>query len=265
MKGIRFAVVAVVIVLAGMVAFSQGWIGPATQAQSVEKAKTAGLAQSALATDLMIPRTITVVGEGSVKIEPDVAHVNIGVETVDASVRVATDQASATMTRIMTALEKAGVAAKDMQTSGFSIWAERDYGPERTLEDETRYRVNNTLNIVIRDLDTVGAVIDAAIEAGANAIHGVSFSIAEPQPLEADARAKAIENARAKAAELATLNNVQVGEVISVSEVVGSGGGYLNSNFAYMEAAKVGLGGGAPISPGELELSMRLQVVYAIR
>jgi uncharacterized protein YggE len=265
MKGLSFAVMVVVIILAGLVAFGQGWIGPVAQAQSVEKVTPATAAVGTTQSDSGIPRTITVVGEGSVKIEPDIARVSIGVETVDTSVRVATDQASATMTRIMAALKAAGVVEKDMQTSGFSIWTERDYGPERTTGDEARYRVNNTLNIVVRDLDTVGAVIDAAIEAGANAIHGVSFSIAEPQALEAEARAKATENARAKAAELATLNDVEVGEVISVSEVVGSGGGYLNSNFAYMEAAKAGLGGGAPISPGELELSMRLQVVYAIR
>lgn len=265
MKRVTFALMAIVVILAGLVAFSQGWLGPVAQAQGVSKTNPAAVAASTTSSEPGIPRTITVVGEGLVKIEPDIARVSIGVETVDTSVRVATDQSSATVTRVMAALKEAGVAEKDMQTSGFSIWAERDYGPERVSEEETRYRVNNMLNIVIRDLDQVGTVIDAAIEAGANAIHGVSFSIAEPGALEAEARAKAIENARAKAAELATLNDVEVGQVISVSEVVGSGGGYLNSNFAYLESAKVGLGGGAPISPGELELSMRLQVVYAIR
>jgi len=253
MKRALWIVPVIAVVLVGLVAFSQGWL-PGRAAVSAETSTSA------------LPRAITVVGEGKVKIKPDIATVNIGVETVSATVKEATTQASQTMEAVMAALRAAGVDAKDMQTSGYSIWADRNYGPEGNSTETVRYRVNNNLQITIRDLDKVGVVIDAAIEAGANAIHGIQFSLAEPSAVEAEARAKAIENARAKAAELAELSGVQVGQVISVSEVVGQGGGYLNSNFAYLESAKMGMGGGADtITPGELELSMRLQVVYAIQ
>jgi uncharacterized protein YggE len=265
MKVLRVLLPLLVIATIGLVAFDRGWIGATTKAESSGSVASAASASEATEDTPQLPRTITVVGQGTIKIEPDIAQVTVGVETVDASVRVATDQTGRTMTQVMAALKAAGIAEKDMQTSGFSIWADRNYGPEGSSEEAARYRVNNNLNIVIRDMDEVGAVIDAAIEAGANTIHSVRFSVADSEPLEAEARAKAIEDAKARAAELAALNDLEVGQVVSVSEVVGSGGGYLNSNFAVLEAPKAGLGGAGPISPGELELSLRVQVVYAIR
>ncbi|MFH1085144.1 MAG: SIMPL domain-containing protein, partial [Chloroflexota bacterium] len=150
-------------------------------------------------------RAITVVGEGKVRIKPDIATVRIGVETVSGTVKEATTQASQTMERVLAALKAAGVDAKDMQTSGYSIWTDRNFGPEGRGKETVRYRVNSNLQITTRDLDKVGGVIDAAIEAGANAIHGIQFSLAEPAASGAEARAKAVESARTKAAELARL------------------------------------------------------------
>ena len=124
--------------------------------------------------------------------------------------------------------------------------------------------MNNNLGITVRELSKVGAVLDAAIGAGANSIQGVRFSLAEPEPLQSDARAAAVTNARAKAEELAELTGVTIGHVVSVSEVVGNGG-YYGSNFDSLNSLKMGMGGAGPITPGELELSLDLEVVYAIQ
>jgi uncharacterized protein len=210
-------------------------------------------------------RTITVVGEGTVKIKPDIARVSIGVETSGATVKVATTEAGEIMNKVIAALKQQGVTEQDMQTSGYNVWTERNMKPDGQPGETTTYRVNNMLTITIRKLDQVGQVMDAAIEAGANVIHSVTFALNDPKSIEAEARDKAITNALAKATELARLNEVQVGQVVSVSEVVGSGGGYYNSNFMDMQAARMGMGGGGPVAPGELELAMRLQVVYAIQ
>jgi len=210
-------------------------------------------------------RTITVVGEGTVHIKPDIAQAVIGIETIGESVGTATDEASTTMAAIMAALKAEGIAEKDMQTTGYSVWADRHSGPEGRLTNEPTYRVTNQINVTIRDLDAIGDLLDAAIEAGANSIHGIRFSLDEQGDLQEQAREMAAADARAKAAELAGLHEAQVGEVISISEVVGSGGGYYDSNFARMESASMGYGGSGPVSPGELELSLRLQVVYAMR
>jgi uncharacterized protein YggE len=127
-----------------------------------------------------------------------------------------------------------------------------------------RYRVSNNVQVTIRDLDNVGTILDAAVEAGANNIFGVDFALDDPSVVESEARQKAVEDARAKAEELATLNGVTLGDVVSVSEVVGLGGGYYMGNFSEQAMMRMGGGGGAPIAPGELELTMQLQVIYAM-
>jgi uncharacterized protein YggE len=208
-------------------------------------------------------RTITVIGEGTVRIQPDVARANFGVEVVSSSVREALDENQATMDAVLATLREMGIEERDIQTTGFTIFAER-FGPEGPLPPEqVNYRVSNNVTVVIRDLENIGNVIDATVEAGANNIYGIEFRVDDPSPYESEARASAIEDAQAKAQELAELTGVSIGPVVSVSEVIASGG-YFASNFAQAARGDMGGGGATPISPGELELTMQLQVSYAI-
>ncbi len=213
-----------------------------------------------------LPRTITVVGEGKVTIKPDVARSQIGVEVVKPTVQEASAEAQDVMQTVLDALKTAGVAEKDIQTSGYNIWVERRPATEGKTQDEVLYHVTNQVQVVIRDLDSVGEVLDAAIEAGANNIYGVTFGLDNTTKAKSEARAKAIADGEAKAEELATLNGVKLGDIMQVSEVIGSGGGYY-TGFSENVAAARGLGGGGagPISPGELELAMTLQLVYALQ
>jgi len=210
-------------------------------------------------TSTSLPRTITVVGEGTVRIEPDVAEASIGVEVMGDAVKDASADAEATMNAVIAALRKQGIASKDIQTSSYSIWTERSYGSELRADSPVIYRVNNSVTVKIRDLTAVGDVLDAVIEAGANNINGVTFGVADPAPLAAEARRLAAENARTRAEELAALHGVTVGEVVSISEVMGGG---VLPNFQRAAAESVALGG--PVAPGELELTAQLQVIYAI-
>jgi uncharacterized protein len=208
-----------------------------------------------------MPGTITVVGEGKVTLEPDIAHVTIGVETVTNTVIEASDENSAAVQAVIDALKAQGISEDDLQTSGFSIYAER-FGPEGPLADtDVRYHVTNNVMVTIRELDNVGPILDAAIEAGANNIYGIDFALDDPSTVEADARSAAVEDAKTKAEELAQLNGLTLGNVVSVSEVVGSNGGYYAGNFA-QQARAMG-GGGTPVSPGQLDLVMQLQITYA--
>jgi len=209
------------------------------------------------------PGTITVVGEGKVRIKPDIARAQIGVEVLMDSVKAASEANKERLEAVLAALEGQGIAAADIQTSGFSVYAER-FGYDGPLpDDQTNYRVSNNVNVIVRDLDTLGTVLDAAIEAGANNIYGVEFSLEDPSIIESAARESAVADAQAKAEELAGLTNTTVGTVVSISEVIGNGGGFYSSNFA--EAARgMGGGGSTPVSPGELELIMQLQITYAI-
>jgi uncharacterized protein len=219
-----------------------------------------------------VPGTVTVVGEGSVSIDPDIANTTIGVEVVEPTVQEAVSQAREMMDAVIAALQEAGVAEEDLQTSGFNIWAERNYGGPMPMESEgtndnaeqVRYHVSNNVQVTVRDLENIEGVLDAAIQAGANNIYGVNFSLSDPTVIESDARAEAVENARTKAEELAGLTGTEVGGVVSISEVVGQGGGYFGGNFA--QASRDGLGGGGagPIAPGQLKMTMQLQITYEL-
>jgi uncharacterized protein YggE len=216
-----------------------------------------------MGTDLT--RHITVVGEGRVRMRPDIAQTNIGVEVVADSVKEASSQVEETMNAVISAMAELGVEEKDIQTSGYNVWVERPYGPEGPQpEAAPLYHVSNNVSVTVRNLDNLGTVLDAAIEAGANNVFGVTFSVADPNPFQSQAREQAVTNARSKAEELAALNNVQVGQLISVSEVIAGGGPLLFGDFRAAAAEGLG-GGGGPIAPGELELTIQLQVTYAIQ
>ena len=208
-----------------------------------------------------LPRTITVVGEGQVSASSDIAIAYIGVQVSDPVAKVATEKAAQDMKAVLTALKGEGIAEKDIQTSYYNVYVDRPYGPQGP-GSEALYQVSNNVQVTIRDLDKLTNILGAAIEAGANNINSVEFRLSDTSKLQSEARAKAVENAKATAEELASLNGLAVGEVISVSEVVESGAYYV-SEQAY---AATGLGGGGagPLSPGDVSVSAQLQITYAI-
>jgi hypothetical protein len=122
--------------------------------------------------------------------------------------------------------------------------------------------VNNQVNVIVRDVTKLGDVLDKVVAAGANNVYGVNFGVDDTTKLQSDARAQAFADAKARADSLAKLAGVTLGEVVSVSEVIGNAGPMLES--ARMSVAS-GLGGGAPIQPGELQVNLSIQVTFAIK
>lgn len=215
---------------------------------------------------LNITRTITVIGTGNVEASPDQAQVTIGVETSNTSVRNAVDENNRQMEAVIDALQNQGIPARNIQTSGFNIFSETPPpGPEPQATQEvtptTRYHVTQQVNVVITDLDTVSDVLDAAIDAGANNIFGVNFTIGNPESLRAQAQRRAMQDALRSAENLAQLANVTLGGVVSISEVISGPGGP-----SPLRAAAEGLGGGGPpIQSGQLTFTQQLQVTFSIR
>ena len=204
---------------------------------------------------------ITVVGQGTAYGQPDQATVVVGVETFAATVAEATTQNQTTLDNVMAALTAAGIAAEDIQTTNYSLYAEQTYG-ENGPTGIAGYRVSNQVNVKIRDIALISDVLAAVTEAGANAIYGVNFSVADPAALEAEARALAMQDAANRAASLAELGDVSLGEITVISEVVGTpimpyGGG----GFAMEQAASAAPG----ISPGQLSYQVQVQVTYGIQ
>lgn len=239
-------------------------------------------------------RSITVVGQGEAKGKPDIARTSLGVEAVAPTVQEAMNQTTAKMNAIIDALKKNGVAEKDIKTANFSISMERPYNeavpvpppyisplpaaapgkpgtkaavpaapaapaaPVPQVPPAT-YRVNNTVEIVVRDVAKTGAILQAAVDAGANNVWNVSFGLDDMRPLEADARAKAVEDARARAEALAKLEGLTLGKVISVSEVIGRG-----ISPIPMFSAEAKFGGGPSLAIGEASVGMSVEVVFGL-
>jgi uncharacterized protein YggE len=236
--------------------------------------------------------TITVVGQGEATAKPDLAMATFGVEVLAPKVADASAQAAARMNQILATFKRSGIAEKDIQTSNFSVTREQQPediapppvaapagpapkgapaptivpppypAPQRLVEV---YRVSNTVAVKIRDLKQVGAVLDAAIAAGANNIHGIQFALDNPDALEAQAREKAAADARSKAEALAKLQGVSLAGVVSIDETPGDGMPVPFAPRAAMWAAKGMAESGTPASPGEVSLSAQVQVVYALK
>ena len=203
---------------------------------------------------------VTVVGQGTAYGQPDQATVVVGVESFAATVAEATTQNQTTLDNVMAALAAAGIAAEDIQTTNYSLFAEQTYG-ENGPTGIAGYRVSNQVNVKIRDIALVGDVLAAVTEAGANAIYGVNFSVADPAALEAEARALAMQDAANRAASLAELGNVALGDITVISEVVGTPVMPLGGGYAMEQAASAAPG----ISPGQLSYQVQVQVTYSIQ
>jgi len=239
-------------------------------------------------------RGITVNGVGEAKAPPDIARTNIGVEVRSSTVEEATNQANQRMASIVNALRQLGIADKDLRTHSFSISFEQPPEPPVPMphtesapaESTARgrqvapaqagaapaptppaavargyYRASNMLEVTVRDLDKAGRVLQAATDAGANNVWGISFELEDPQPLLAKARVEAVAHAKQNAEALAKLSGVKLGDIVSVSEGGGSQGPVPPMFRMQAEAAQ---GGDVPIERGEVTVSQQVQLVYAL-
>jgi len=208
-----------------------------------------------------IPGSVTVVGQGTAYGQPDRATVVVGVETFAPTVSEATAQNQESLEGVMAALEEAGIPAGDIQTTNYSLYAEQIYG-DRGAEGIAGYRVSNQVNVTIRDISQVGDVLEAVTEAGANAIYGINFSVADLAALEEEARAAAMADAAARAQSLADLGGVELGSIRVISEVIGQPGmPLLGVGGAYAVAESAAAPG---ISPGQLSYQVQVQVTYGL-
>ncbi len=223
------------------------------------------LAAPALPAEPAAPRSISVTGQGAASGKPDIATLDAGVQTFAATVVEASRDNQAVVDRIFAALEKQGIAEKDIQTANYSIWPEQQMprGETSGTPRITGYRVSNTVHVKVRDIEAVGKVLAAVTDAGANSVNGIQFGVENTDALEAEARRLAMADARSRAQSLAELAGVELGEVLTLS--MSSSPGYPRPYaMARMEMADAG----APvpgIAPGEQSVMVSLHVTYAIR
>lgn len=204
--------------------------------------------------------TITVVGTGVARGEPDIATVELGVETFNTSVGEAFAQANTALENVVNTLTALGIAPEDIYTSNLSVYNSPRFNPE-TGTEERGYTVSNTVRVTVRDVAQIEAVIDAAISAGATQLYGLTFNVDDRTALETDARAAAFANAQVRAQEYAALIGAELGEVVVVAENVYGGAIPFAADMAQSEGRG---GGGAFVQPGQTEVQIQVQVTYRI-
>jgi uncharacterized protein len=185
------------------------------------------------------------------------------VSLVDANLANAFSQANSTIDQVIAAVQEAGVAPEDIRTTGLDIYNEQPpyMGEPNAAPPAPMYRVNNRIRITIRDIAQVEQVIDAAVNAGANNIFGLTFGFNDRSGLESEARASAMEDARARAQQLADLAGAQLGEIVIVNETPN---GFVGPFDELANRASGMGGGGATIEPGSLSVTVQLQVTFRL-
>ena len=224
----------------------------------------------ALLASLSLPAyagTITIEGRGEVMAAPDMAQINSGVTTQGASAREALDANTAAMAELIAELKAAGIEARDIQTSGFSVNPNYVYTDERDANGYSLppkingYQVSNTVTVTVRELDDLGSILDKSVTVGANTINGVSFAVADPSELYNEARKAAFADARAKAELYATAAGGTLDEILSISETQGFNNPPPSPMYARAEMAA---SAAVPVEAGELAFAINVNVQWEL-
>jgi uncharacterized protein YggE len=205
---------------------------------------------------------ITVSGHGELQAPPDTAVFTAGVQVTSASVADARERAAKAADALIASVKKNGVDEKDLKTTGLSIQPQFDY---RTPSEPriTGYQVTNQVTVKVRKLDTVSKVIDDAVAAGGDDVRlqGISFVIDDDEKLLEQAREAAMNDAKAKAGQLARLGGVDLGEPLTIAE----SGGVTPAQAAKADFAAGTADGVTPIQVGTNTVSIDVSVRWAIK
>jgi uncharacterized protein len=207
---------------------------------------------------------IWVSGLGEVLAVPDIANLQLGIEAQEATVTAAQSRAIEAMDKVMAALLDNDIAKKDIRTQYFNISKVTRWDEKTQQEVVIGYRVTNTVIARIRDIETAGTIIDAVALAGGDLtrVDSIYFTIDDSTTYQKEARDEAMADAKNKAEQLASLAGLKLGKPTYISESF-----YLPSSYRYevpsMEAGRSDATS-TIISPGEMKITLNVQVTYAI-
>lgn len=210
-----------------------------------------GVAQESL-------RSVAVEGVGRVTAVPDMAEVSIGVRSEAREAARAMAAASEATAAVLATISNAGVAPEDVQTTHVGLDPRWQHSNDGSPPRVTGYIASNMLSVRVRALDDLGGLLDAVVSAGANSVNGITFGVADRSALENEARAKAVEDAAAKARVLASAAGASVGDVLSLAEGSTGGGPVPMMEAAFSDRASV------PIAAGQIEIVVSVRAVFAL-
>jgi uncharacterized protein YggE len=208
---------------------------------------------------------VHVSGSAVVKVVPDEATIGLGVTTRAKTANQALSENNSKMEGVFATLSKS-VSSKDFTTSGISLQPIYQYlqkGEERRVPEFLGYEASNNIVVKVRNLKSLGEILDKAVSSGANNVQYVQFIVSDLDKRMNEGRTAAVANAKSKAQLL--LNGVggKVGKVLSITEHSSSDGGFRPRTFSTAMAAD-GQGGAVPTNPGEREVTVLVGVSFAI-
>jgi hypothetical protein len=204
-------------------------------------------------------RLITVSATGYAYAEPDQARLSSGVtaeaDTAEAALTANTEK----MKAVVAGLKESGIDAKDIQTSNFNVNPRYTSPKDGAPPVIDGYAVSNQVEVLVRDLKSLGGLLDKLVGLGANQINGLSFVVSKAETLKDEARKEAVANARRRAELLATAAGAEVGEVVSIAEEVSYSGP------RPMMAARAAKADFAPVEAGTETLEARVTVTWKLK
>jgi len=213
--------------------------------------------------------TISVSGMGKVSGTPDLATVSVGVMSQGATATEVKNTNNDAVNKVISFIKSQGVADKDIKTQNLNLQPQYDY-TNNTKPTINGYTQNQSVVVMVhgvdKDTSVLDKILDGAVNNGANQIDGVSFSVEKPDDLQNQAKKLAIDDAKAKAGELAKEAGLTLGKVVSIQE---SSGGYPGP-IPYALNSAMGIGGGAKsvapnVQVGSQDISETMTVTFEVK
>lgn len=219
-----------------------------------------GAAAPAMAQDAAFKATtFNLSAYGETRIAPDMATINLGVQTDAPTAAEALKANGLRMNQVLAALKKAGIADRDIQTSNLNLNAQYVYEQNQPPK-LNGYQASNQVTVTVRDLSKLGAAVDATVNAGANTVNGISFGLANPQAAEDAARLEAVKALQAKAELYGRATGYKTVRLVNFSE----GGGYTPAPppMPMYAMAKREMSDATGVAAGELRVRIDVSAVY---
>lgn len=199
--------------------------------------------------------TITVKGEGNMRVSPDIAFVSLGVEILAPTAVEAQKENIRIMNQVFSKLQSLGIKKEDIKTVQFFLWRSTEYQEEK--EFYQGFQIRHLVELPITDFNRIGEIIDGSIQAGANVVETLYFSVKDLSKVYQQAMELAIENARVKAEAIARISGFKIISIQRISESAVTTPGFGSEGEPRRESE-------IPVVPGQLKVSVLIDVTYLV-
>jgi len=216
--------------------------------------------------------TVSFDGEGKISAKPDIAVADFSIVTEAVTSKAAQDSNSTKSQKLTDYLKSQNIADKDIKTTGYNIYPQ--YNNIRPCPQEpsypcpvaqpqiSGYQVTQSVEVKVRNLDNVSAILDGAVTAGVNQVGQLSYQIDNPESLTDQARALAIADAKSKADTLKKQLGINLGRIINFTEGTQ---GYPVPMVLDKATASGGGSSGPSVPSGENEITVDITITYQIK